>query len=163
MSTRSLAVMQALKARAERIRTANGFATEAGANVYLGREDLFAEDLPVPCITIIEGVVVSSDDKQPQRALYVVNQPISIVGLTESDPNNPLVAGHQLLADLLRAVFQVRDPASLPLRKDTLDGLVRELQFDSYEVVPRDDGGRVTCAVLTVRPVFSLNAAHPDQ
>lgn len=96
--------LQDIVDRLETISVANGYNTDAGSHVFRGRTYI-DEDNELPGLTVIE------NDEQGTEAQVSGTQVrettgYEVHGLITADPNNPLDAGHQLVADIKRALFQ---------------------------------------------------------
>lgn len=138
--------------RLSTIRTANGFETEIGTNVFRGKRKLPAED-EIPLCILIEGDDRVDDDAGRQRtALIKVTQSYVIDGFGPCDPNNPNDAAHAMLRDIKKVLF-----------KDgrTFGGTVAEVTYRGRDIGPRADGiAIVQCRVL-IEVSFAEDLANP--
>lgn len=96
-------VLAALAGRLAVIRKANGYNTDAGLHVFQGRLYL-DEDDDLPALSIIENLEQPTT-AQVDGTLVRETTPYQIQGLIACTPNAPLAEGHQLLADIKRALF----------------------------------------------------------
>lgn len=159
----ALRIVDAIQACLADITVANGYHTDAGKNVFRGREDLFGEDQALPCLSIFEDEETSDESKaQPEMQRYATDVRYVVLGVTAADPQNPLDAGHLLKADIQRALFRRRN-ATAGARADLLGGTVRQFVYLASAVVPRGDGGRLTEAAVKCKALYSLNASDPNQ
>lgn len=97
---------QALAALAERLQKISkeaGYNTDAGKHVFEGRLYL-TEDDDLPALSIIENLEQPTT-AQVDGTLVRETTPYQIQGLIACQPNSPLIEGHQLLADIKRALF----------------------------------------------------------
>ncbi len=143
---KDLDILDKLRDRAALILTANGYHTNAGLNVFLGRVfDLEAD--PVPAIVITQpedDADVVEDDETPtlprMASLFVVE------GYRAVDAADPLPDLMELRADLLHACY--KPGADQP---DTLDGIATaSVLLGSTKLMPAP-GGRVGMAQITLR------------
>lgn len=128
-------VLAALADRLAAIRTADGYNTDAGQHVFQGRIYL-DEDTDLPALSIIENL------EQPTTAqvdgpLVRESTPYQVQGLIACDTRDPLLAGHQLLADIKRAVL--RNPAG-PEFEELLPGA--SLEYTGRQVFQRLESSR---------------------
>lgn len=133
-------------ARLATIRTAAGYATQAGATVYRGRRHVPEEAMP--CLTLIEGDdnVIERNENQASIVL-----PFTIEGHIACDPDHPNDAAHRLIADIKRSVFG-GDPR--------LGGLAKDTFYTGRIISPRVDGvtAVVVAVSLEVRMVETVDA-----
>ncbi|HVT35714.1 MAG TPA: hypothetical protein VHE37_09020 [Nevskiaceae bacterium] len=159
--TRVLSMLNVIK---QRLLTVNGSGQEGidlGDRVFIGREDIFAakaDDTNFPCASILEDdeTDVSNADIPDRK---VMELPITIVAATVSDPDNPLVAGHKLYGDVARALF---NPGTTATGNDRLNGYAMKFEFTGRQIVPRDDGGKITAVYIDCRATYVLQPGNPD-
>ncbi|WP_041646656.1 hypothetical protein [Aromatoleum aromaticum] len=146
-------IAAAIATRLQTIRIANGYATDAGAAVYRGRTSFDAAD--VPCITIAE----PEDEIEEQRdhpdgdgADLIARLPFTIEAFAACNPDAPNVAGHQLVADIKRAIFSA---------DITLGGLAVTLRYLGRTIAPREPGARIVTVAVKIRVGYTENLAAP--
>lgn len=148
-------VLEKLVQRLAKVRQCNGFASDAGLHIFKGREDIWGEFETYPCITVLSGE--QTTQQQVGHKVRVFGDFI-VVGLTESDPQCPLEAGHALEGDLMRALFP---EAAAVTGNDRLDGAATNVFYDGGLVAPREDGGRTTAAVINLRVEYTRHLFNP--
>lgn len=139
----------ALHARLAEIRTANGYETDAGALVYRGRRRL--DPSKMPCCVIIE-MPDSVRDQQPRRA--ALSAVFVLEGHAQCDPDNPNDVGHQLVADIKRAVF--RAPLQYADGKPVLS-----VDYVKRTIAPREDGLAVVSAGVEIKVDYVEQLGEP--
>jgi hypothetical protein len=129
--TRRRRILDALKARAQKITIANGYATDAGLRVLIGRQ------------------VVSKDDTFPLIAMAVAPEPVlrgagdrarlnldvEFHALATADVDDPLRPVEDLLGDLKRALFRKEDR--------TLNGAAIDVAYVGEGTLEREEGGAI--------------------
>lgn len=158
-------ILDALKARAAEILTANGYNTDAGAQLYLGRVlDLKHDTLPALVLTQpdIDSDVVEDDESPtaPQMVSEYVAEAYAHVDL-----DDPLAGLMQLREDLVRCLYRPGHQArpGHPRSPDTPDTLGLEgveLRLVSTSKVMPDAGSTVGMVQLTLRAEY---IEHIDQ
>lgn len=155
MSTRELQIIEALQERLETV--VLGPDADPLAAIYLGREDLWGDDLTFPCASILhEG----TEPAGRNRSQYEAAMQLSVVGVTKSEPTAPLVAGHALWQALSAALFLPSQ--AIPTGHDRLGGLARSVQYAGHSIAPREDGGVTTAVLITLRIEYVLDASNPS-
>lgn len=151
-------IIAKIESRLRQISKARGFCTASLKNVYLGREQLYGEDIQFPCASILQGeeTVVERKDH-----LYRVTLPITIIGLSQSKPNAPLDAGHELLADIQRALFS--DKFITDSDSDRLDSECISFEYEGSQIIPREDGGNTTGVIVNASAFYRLDANELPQ
>ncbi|WP_148715051.1 hypothetical protein [Chitinolyticbacter meiyuanensis] len=127
----------ALSTRLAGIRTADGFHTDIGAEVFRGRV-AFDPDR-VPCVVLVEKDDVPLEQK---RSAVKLGLPYLLIGYACCDPAHPNDTAHQIIADIKRALFSPADP---------LHPKVREIQYQGRSILPREDGLSLVSAVVEIR------------
>lgn len=143
-------IVEALMTRAEAIRTRSGYNSNVGQAVYWARGALDGGDLPC-CVAWAEGPELVERFIGGRRARFT--RRIVIEALAEAEATTTGVLADELLADLQTAILGPVD--------ETLGGLVASLHYDASEVGPRDDGGTVAGASLTVLAEYFCGYANP--
>lgn len=159
MTTRRQQIIAALEARLAQITTANGFQTNAGQHVFLGKdpEDLFGDELTrVPCCALNEGEAVV---EQKIGTHYRVSLPIVVCGITNAQPDAPSTAGNALLADLTTALWP--EAAERGVDNDDIGGLAISWQYTGDEIFPRGPGRTFTVAMVTGILEFKFRPGAP--
>jgi hypothetical protein len=110
MLSRRQLILEALKARAEKIRIADGYQTDAGLTVHLHEAPAFGEDDPETAIAM----VVADDELKWHGNKAFIVLPIEFQALAVASPDVPWGALEAILADIKMAI-------ELPDR--TVDGL----------------------------------------
>jgi hypothetical protein len=139
---------------------ANGYATDTGANVFLGLapEDLFADEQErFPCVSITEGEAVKVSTQGP---VCVMQMPVQFLGATLADPRNPNAAGHKLLADLQKALWPEAEQAA---GHDRLGGNARSFVYESDELFPRAAGKQITAVLISGTVDYPFHPGQPDK
>lgn len=145
---KALQIVKALAARLEVIRTANGYRTDAGAQVYRGRIVFDASD-SLPALTVFDD---EDDVLQINGALRAkLGLSVTIEGIAQADPDNPSDTGHAMVADIKKAIFS-------PDYDQTFGGMVAKLSYAGRRMQSREGGsGHISVAVmLTVEYVEDL-------
>ena len=136
-ASRRRLIVEALKARVEAIRVANGFETDAGVTVFLGETPPLGPDDPETAIAI----VVGDEDPQYQGANLFIRLPVAIQALARADLEQPWLAVEDLIGDIKRAV---------ELEDRTLGGLVkRQIERGSVVALEREPGSTTVGAAVT--------------
>lgn len=129
---------QVLAAMAERlsvIRRADDYNTDAGYHVFEGRLYL-DEDDDLPALSIIENLQAATT-AQVDGTQVRETTAYEIQGLIACEPNRPLIEGHQLLADIKRALF--RHPSG-PAFETLIDGAT--INYVGRQVFQRMESAR---------------------
>lgn len=153
-TTRALRIIQALAERLANVRI--GEDQTPFAAVYLGRETLYDSDVQYPCASLIE---TNEDPIEQQVDTARSEQTITVVGVTVSDPDQPLIAGHALWLAMMKALFPSTE--TLCYGRDRLHGEARRLTYFGREIYPREDGGRITSVLITLRVEYALRITDP--
>lgn len=154
MSTRELQIIRALDTRLNAVLIGEDETPLAAQ--YIGREDLWADDVQFPCTSLIHEGTEPTDRN---RNKYVSAMSLSLVAVTISDPTAPLIAGHALWDAVCRALF----PASelLPTGTDRLGGLARSIEYAGHSIAPREDSGATTAVMINLRVEYVFDASNP--
>lgn len=129
------------------ITIANGYATDIGLRVFRGRRRIDPD--MVPCVVLIEG-----DDDVRSESLRSANigQQYFIEGHDACDPDNPNDKGHEILADLKKAVFS----------GDTTFGRsIRKIDYKGRRIVPREEGITSVAASIHIEAQFVEDLTSP--
>ncbi|WP_293373622.1 hypothetical protein [Nevskia sp.] len=155
MSTRALRIIQALATRLGTV--AIGDDQTPLAAVYLGREDLFGDDLTFPCASIVEE---TEEPQETNRAKAKCVVSYSVIGITKSDPQAPLIAGHALWDALMLALFPAE--AQRETGFDRLCGLATRVTYTGRAIAPREDGGQTTSVLISMTVEYVLDTTNPS-
>jgi len=140
-------IIDALVTRVANILRADGYETDAGARVYIGRERVQTEDLP--CVVVLAGPISPSGAEQTDHG-RTWQRTISIQAMSEADPRNPGDVGERLLSDLHKAILGAGD--------ETLGGLAAGgLEVQTMEVAQVDPGGTVVAAALDMVVTYATD------
>lgn len=144
------AIAEALKARLQQVRRSGGYHTDVGARVYRGRVQLAEAD--IPCAVLFEG---EEDAARPKGEPYTVPAVLHFIVEAHAPcaPENPDLAGHDLVEDLLRALFG-GDPR--------LGGLLNDLlTYTGRVIFPREGGSGVVTVQIKLDAPYNLTPATP--
>lgn len=141
-------VALALSARIAAITTANGYATNVGAQVFRGRLTIDQGDLP--CSVIVEGEDTVEDGKLSGKVKLA--QRYIIEGHAECDPAQPNDIAHLILADLKRAIFG---------GEKNFAGLLHDLRYVGRNIGARPDGTAIVAASVEIECVFVEDLTNP--
>lgn len=145
-----LAILTALRARAAQILVANGYHTNAGAQIYLGRVFDLEHD-PVPAIVITQpedDADLVEDDETPTVPRWIST--FVVEGYAPVSATDPLPDLMRLRADLLTACYR---PG--PDRTDTLGDTVDALVVVGTTKLMPGPGQTVGMAQLTLRAEYA--------
>lgn len=134
-------IVEALKARLQAIRVADGFHTDAGLHVYLGREIDEEVDL-LPCIVVWPGQPAPGVGAQAP-GLVPRTLPLIIEGIVQRDGDDPLVDIIQIARDIKRAIYLLDDRRLVPADCDDL-----VLGEDGYVIA--ESGRHVASAEVSI-------------
>lgn len=127
-----------LAARLAQITTANGYTTNAGANVRLGVREL-EEGAALPLLVINE---LDTDITRRACATHEVAAEVVVEGHFACTVADTLTPGHALLRDIQRALT----PAGCDF---TFGGVLIDLAVKGRRVMARESGARTgTCQLL---------------
>jgi hypothetical protein len=155
MTVQALRPLYELKTRLGDIQTANGYHTDAGSRVFLGR--VLADGSDVPAVSVMpaedaEGEVTVDAE------LYRERVPYEIHGVANADPSHPLKAGHQLGADIRRAIYRARS-ADFEL----LGGTAVQVEPGPTVVTQRDPGSSYSDVVVSLTITHAERFGDPDR
>lgn len=148
-------IAAAIQVRLSGILRSNGYATDLGRRVYRGRLSIDPSTLPV--CTLIE----QEDQVEQQRTDSTVGGgsvdcrlmlPYVVEVTSPCDPDMPAVAGHELVADIKRAIFS----GDL-----TWSGLCTHTQYIGRTLSPRADGTDLVTATVSFRVGMVEDLASP--
>lgn len=130
----ALQVLEAIRDRLKAIDGSGDFTFDVGERVYLGRAFFDPNDIP--------GISVLEDDDpfevSEESPRYRENGVYRVLGLAPADDQNPLRAGHRLLADMKRALFLAPNGPEF----EQLGNLPASIKYTGRQVFQREDGKR---------------------
>ena len=134
----------ALSDRLATITQANGYATEIGLRVYRGRRQI--PESCVPCLVLHEE---GEEPVSPQlETIADLGQYYVMEGHASCDPDHPNDAGHQIIGDLKRALF---DP---PIAFGPVQPFVRPVEYMGGFIAPREGGAALVSAQFRIRVTY---------
>lgn len=136
-----------LAARLAQISIANGYQTDIGARVMLGRRRL--DESHVPCAILVEG-----DDtlKSEQRDRVLLEVVYMLEGHSACDPDNPNVTAHKIVADLKKSIWS---------GDATFGSRVKNLRYLGRQIQPREDGQATVAAGIEISLEFTEQLSAP--
>ena len=142
----------AVTARLQDITTTNGYQTNIGLRVMRGRKRL--EESHLPCAVIIERPD-KADRQSGQRDPSVkVTQNFVIEGHAVCDADNPNDVGHQMVADIKRAIWHEKLTYGATQK-------VIAVNYEGKTLGPREDGISVASAAVEISVEFVESLASP--
>lgn len=147
----ALAITTALAIRLAAIKVANGYSTDLGLRVFRGRRRIDPKQMP--CVVIVE---MPDEVKQQQRTAARVTQKIVVEGHSQCDPDNPNDRGHEMIADIKRAVFE---DAKLRYGDDAKQ--VVDLTYKGRFIAPREDGLDFVSSSVEINVEYVEDLANP--
>lgn len=139
----------AISARIATIKKVNGFSTDIGLKVMRGRKRL--DPTMLPCAVLIERDDQVLDSRPGQ---VKVSQPFIIEGHAACDPDNPNDVGHQIIADIKKALFG--EKFTYASGKQVVD-----VKYKGRSIAPREDGIEVVGAAVEVVVEFVEQLSNP--
>lgn len=136
-----------LTARLQAITIANGYQTDIGLRVYRGK--LRLDESHMPCAVIVED---DDDSSSAQLAHCKTTAPYLLEGHAACDPDNPNDVGHQIVADLKKAIFG----GDLTFNKKAI-----ACRYGGRSILPRTDGLALISAHIVIAVDFVENLANP--
>jgi hypothetical protein len=147
-----LAILYAVRDKLEQIKQANGFYTDAGHHVMLGRHRSgsgapVAETLPAIVLNFGRSVTppVSRGFGPPEGSLkgknIQIDVPLIIAAVVIEDQDDPLAQVELVIADVKRALWGGTDDQSL-------GGLIHAMEPGEVEPIPREEGTPVAGAQI---------------
>ena len=138
-------VVEVIRERLQAITVANGFNTEAGAQVFLNESPAFGPDDP----DVAVAVVIGEDDPAVLGEHVLCRVPLEIQALAKVDLAEPWIAVEQVLQDIKRAI-ELEEGT----RPRSLGGLLRsQLERGVTRTLEREDGSTaIGCGVTYLAP-----------
>lgn len=134
-------VAEAVIAALSLISIANGFRTDIGLQIYEGKTNLEAKQVPEGgAMVMIEGI--DSINDQPGRLpSALIEQRYSLIGFHQCDPDNPNVTARAVIADIKKAIFA----------KDvTMGGRAKKVRYISRDIGTRADGTNIVLGLVEI-------------
>jgi hypothetical protein len=102
-------ILEEFRRRLQQISVANGFDTDAGAQVFLGEIPAFGPDDPDTAVAIEVGddtpaVQALGDRLTPSAEEFAIRLPANLQALASADLDAPYIAREQVISDLKRAI-----------------------------------------------------------
>lgn len=147
-------IAEAIATRLATITVVNDYATDIGGKILRGRRRL--DKTHLPCAVIIERddevkneQVIAGRTHQAKVAYKLI-----LEGHAACDADNPNVVGHQIVADIKKAIF------STPITYGTKDAVLG-IHYAGRSIAPREDGTDVVAAAVEVFIEFVETLANP--
>ena len=142
-TTRRLAILLKFRELLQGISLADGFATDAGENVYLQERPQLGKDDPDIAIAIL----VQDDEPKWQQEHVFVTLPIEIQALAKADITEPWIAAEQVLGDIKKA---------MEIEDRTLGRLVkRAIERGTTRTIARDAGATTVGIAITYNAPYA--------
>lgn len=149
-------VLGALAARLAQISVAGGYNTDAGLHVFRGRAFL-DPSTEVPALTVVENDEQGTD-AEVTGTLVRETTAYQVQGLVRADRDNPLDAGHELLADIKRALFKAPEG---PEFEQLIAGAT--LAYTGRQVLSREEGQSFAEVSVSLEVTHSERYGNPYQ
>lgn len=146
MSTAS-EIADLLAARLAQISIVNGYQTDIGAKVMLGRRRL--DESHIPCSILVEG---DDTPKSEQRGRVLLESMYLLEGHTACDPENPNIAAHKIVSDLKKAIWS---------GDITFGDRIKNLHYLGRNIRPREDGQAIVAAGIEISLEFTELLSAP--
>ncbi len=153
MTVQALLPLYKLEERLAEIQVANGYHTDAGLRVFLGRS--LIEESEVPAITVRPGE--DEGEVEVNAGLYRETVSYEINGVCEAEVNKPFEAGHQLAADIRRAIYRA---STIDL--EDLDGTAVRVVPGGTVVTEREPGSRLCEVTVALSITHSERLGEPN-
>jgi len=140
-------VAEEIETRLKRITVANGYLTDIGAAVHMGR--IAIDDTMVPCSSVIEGddQVTNSSGRS---SLAKIGQEYALVGYAECHPDRPNDTAHKVIRDLKRAIFMTDGR-----QNSDFGGRVDRIDYRGRNIGPRADGAGKVMALIEITVFYT--------
>lgn len=136
-----------ISTRLASITKAGGYLTDIGAKVLRGRRKL--DEGQIPCVVVVEGDDVVEDRRTD---VVKVGKMFYIEGHAPCDPDQPNDTGHDILADIKKAIFS-GDPR--------LAGLAIDVEYHGGTIQAREDGLGIVAAGVDIQVKYVESPASP--
>lgn len=147
--TRRRAILEAFLARLQGITVANGYATNAGLQVFLNETPELGEDDPPTAIA----VVVDDDAPGYQGEKVFITLPLEVNALAAANLTSPWLTAEDVLGDIKKAVeIDVQ-----------LAGLLQwRMERGSTQTAKREPGSTTVGVAVTYRLPYREVWGHPE-
>lgn len=143
-----------IQTRLAAVSVANGYETDLGATVYMGRVGRQIDKTMVPCCTVVEGD--DEVDRARVSTQYQLQQTYILLAFVPCDPDEPNTAAHKALRDMKRAIFLTNG------RPDTRwGGTVKDVAYLGRDMAPRDDGEAFVLAIMEIAVTYVEDISSP--
>jgi hypothetical protein len=146
MSTAS-EISDLLASRLAGINITNGYQTDIGERVMLGRRRL--DESHVPCAILVEG---DDTPKSEQRDRVLLEVIFMLEGHSSCDPDNPNVVAHKIISDLKKSIWST---------DTTFGNRVKNLRYLGRQIQPREDGQATVAAGIEISLEFTELLSSP--
>ena len=148
-------IAQRITERLSSIRSAAGYQTDAGLNVFRGRKAV--PELPALILfepeDLVEGQAADGSGSHAGSAVNAqILLPFDIQALAECDPAQHMTTGHALVADIKRALF------GGDMR---WGGLATHTRYIGRSIEPRTDGDTTVSVMVQIRVGVVEDLARP--
>lgn len=120
------AILNAVRARLETISVLTAYATNAGAQVFVGVEPELGPDDPRTAIVLFLGPVAPNQSRAIGYSTYRI--PIVIQALASVLIDDPMVAAEELLGDIMQAIEQADRTLGGILKGPLEDGEIQQVE-----------------------------------
>ncbi|MCP3851945.1 MAG: hypothetical protein GY694_17170 [Gammaproteobacteria bacterium] len=145
-------IINEVKTTLETILTANGYATDAGQNIFIDRS-VFDESETKPFININEG-----DDQLVEKIAYLpgikmkLSLPLSIEGFNSCSPLTPSSKGHELIGDIKKCLLS-----------KVWSSDVREIQYQSSTIAQHESGSGLVTVSVNADIIYIETIGKPEE
>jgi hypothetical protein len=144
------AIAAEIKRRLQTILQANGFETNIGRDVMMGRRRIPGDDRP-PCLMVAEAP--DNVEDRPGRVPQVLVQAMYVIdGFDACDPDNPNDKAHAMIRDIKRAIFA---------DGTTLGAAVKKCDYLGRDIGPHPDGVALVQARVNIGVTYVETLAQP--
>ena len=137
-------IVTAIVTRLQTISVANGYTTEAGANVFTDRQGLDSEAVTYPAILVFD---LEEESEELVNRRQRNRMTLQIVGFAKDVDVRPLIG------DIKASVFDATDT--------TLSGLAHHLGYAGYTIERPEDGSRFDRADISLWCEYDENYGDP--
>lgn len=147
---RRRAILEAVRTRLQAIRQVDGYATDAGAHVFLNEAPVFGPDDAAVAIAILVG----EDDPVFQGEHLLIRLPVEIQAIARADLDEPWLAVEDVLGDI---------KAAMELEDRTLGRLVkRQIERGRTTTLDREPGSEYVGAAIVYVAPYAERWGHPE-
>lgn len=142
----------AVFARLQTITVANGYSTDIGLKALRGRKRL--DESYLPCVVLIERPDSPEKQSMQRDPLVKVGQKYVLEGHAICDPDNPNDMGHQIIADIKKAIWKEKLTFGADLK-------VYTVMYEGKTISPREDGMAVVSAAVEISVEYVECLSNP--